>query len=148
MKINARAGETLDNVSYNIVINAYCKQGLMREASSIFSEMPRSGINPCMITYNTIVAGYANLTLFRDAMDIIDYMKKLECRPNEQTYKSIVNGYCKLGRFQEATDFVYDIRRNDHIFAQELVYKLAACIQERQKSDSSKSVSSSLFERL
>eukprot|EP01018_Ginkgo_biloba_P008777 Gb_31004 [translate_table: standard] len=117
-----RDGETLDNAPYSIVINVYCKQGLMRKDSRIFSEMLRSSINPCMITYYTIIAGYANLILFQDVVDIIDYMKKHGRRHNEHIYNAIVDGYCKLGRFQEATDSVYDIRRNDHIFSQESVY--------------------------
>jgi pentatricopeptide repeat domain-containing protein 1 len=126
-------GKKPDIVSYNIVINAYCKQGLMQGASRIFSEMMDSGIHPSIVTYNTFVAGYSNLAMFEEAMNVFNYMKKHGYMPNEHTYNAIVDSYCKLGRFQAASDFVNKIRQTDNTFDHEKLYRLSQRITEHKK---------------
>ena len=60
-----------DIISYDTVIYAYCRNGRMREASRIFSEMKDSGIVPDVVTYNTFVASYVADSMFPDAIDVV-----------------------------------------------------------------------------
>ncbi|KAK7381545.1 hypothetical protein VNO80_00090 [Phaseolus coccineus] len=109
-----------DRISYNTVIYAYCRNGRMKDALRIFSEMKDSALLPDVVTFNTFIATYAADSLFAEAIDVVRYMIKQGCKPDQNTYNSIVDWYCKLNRRDEANSFVKSLRDLDpHVSKEE-----------------------------
>ena len=125
----------LDIVSYNIMINAYYKKGLMQGSSRIFLEMMELGISHSIVTYKIFVVDSSNLAMFEEAMNVINYKKKHGYMPNENTYNDIIDSYCKLGRFQATSDFSNKIRQTGNSFDNEKLYRLLQHITQHQKID-------------
>ncbi|KOM49089.1 hypothetical protein LR48_Vigan07g279300 [Vigna angularis] len=96
------------------------RNGRMKEASRIFSEMKDSTLIPDVVTYNTFIATYAGDSMFAEAIDVVRYMIKQGCKPDQNTYNSIVDWYCKLNRRDEANSFVKSLRNLDpHVSKEE-----------------------------
>jgi pentatricopeptide repeat protein len=108
-----KKGMKPDKFSYNTVIYAYCRNGRMKEAVRILSQMKDSALVPNVVTYNTFVATYAADSLFVEAIDVIRYMIKQGCKPDQYTYNSIVDWYCKHNRQEEANSFVKNLGNID-----------------------------------
>lgn len=49
------------STSYNALLNACAKMGMMTAAEEVFSDMHEHGPPPDIITYNTMLAGYAQV---------------------------------------------------------------------------------------
>ena len=46
-----------DIVTYNTLINAYCREGLLDEVFEVMNSMPGKGLKPGLVTYNAIING-------------------------------------------------------------------------------------------
>jgi pentatricopeptide repeat domain-containing protein 1 len=121
-----------DVVSYNTVINGFCKQGLIKEAQRVLSEMIEDGVAPCVVTYHTLVGGYASREMFSEANEVVSYMIQRKLRPMELTYKRVVDSYCRAKRYEEARDFLAVIAETDPNPDQKLMSTLAARIESAQ----------------
>ena len=120
-----------DIISYDTVIYAYCRNGRMREASRIFSEMKDSGIVPDVVTYNTFVASYVADSMFPDAIDVVRFMINHRCKPNQNTYDSIVDSYCKHNRHDEASMFVNNLLKLDPHVSKAEEFRLSERIRNK-----------------
>ncbi|XP_072093516.1 pentatricopeptide repeat-containing protein At2g18520, mitochondrial-like isoform X2 [Arachis hypogaea] len=48
---------SVNAVGYNAIVDSLCKDGLLSEALSLFSEMTTKGLQPDTITYNHLIQG-------------------------------------------------------------------------------------------
>ncbi|KAL0463319.1 UNVERIFIED_CONTAM: hypothetical protein Slati_0219500 [Sesamum latifolium] len=53
-----RDGHVPSVVTYNVLMNGYCKQGQMKNANMLLNAMLNIGVVPDDITYNILLEGY------------------------------------------------------------------------------------------
>nr|XP_048328753.1 putative pentatricopeptide repeat-containing protein At4g17915 isoform X2 [Ziziphus jujuba var. spinosa] len=91
-----RLGILPDVVTYNTLIDAYCRFVGLDAAYSILYRMKEAGISPDVITYNSLMAGATRKRLLKQSLDLFDYMLR------EATFNIMINGLCKNGYVDNA----------------------------------------------
>ncbi|KAK6946628.1 Pentatricopeptide repeat [Dillenia turbinata] len=56
-----------DVVSYNIILNVFCREGKVKEATELFEDMPRRGCVPDVVSYRILFDGLSNHMQFEEA---------------------------------------------------------------------------------
>ncbi|KAH1033261.1 hypothetical protein J1N35_045435 [Gossypium stocksii] len=72
-------------VTYNTVINAFCKQGLLKEGLVVFSGMLKKGIEPNVYTYQILLDAFYGQRMFCKAEAMISTMKQQRIKFNVVT---------------------------------------------------------------
>ncbi|GJV78846.1 putative pentatricopeptide repeat-containing protein [Tanacetum coccineum] len=93
-------------VTYNLLIDAYCKDNDIDQAVGFFSMMPEKKRNPNVITYSTLIDGLCNTGRSDEALLIWNQMV---CSPNRIAYMVLVNGLCKCGKPDVALTYVKEL---------------------------------------
>ncbi|GFZ08409.1 pentatricopeptide repeat (PPR) superfamily protein [Actinidia rufa] len=96
-----------------ILLNSFCKEGLVREASEYFDRKKR--IDPSWIpsthVYNILLHGWCCSRQLEHVERLWDEMKKNSVKPSVLTYGTLVKGYCRMGRVEVAIELVGEMRR-------------------------------------
>ena len=48
----------LDVHTYSILVDTFCKEGMLKESNEVFDVMIQRGIEPNIVTYNSLIDGY------------------------------------------------------------------------------------------
>ncbi|KAM7507456.1 hypothetical protein LguiA_017909 [Lonicera macranthoides] len=86
----------LNTVTYNTLIDGYCKKGQLDGAKKCFDEMPDT------VMYNTMIDGYCGKGKLEKVKKCSDEIVSQNCEPDTVTYNTLVCGYCKIGELYEA----------------------------------------------
>jgi len=78
-------------VTYNTIIDAFCKEGAMDKASMLFDEMTDSGIHPNVVTCNTIIHGYSVQSRWKECIRIFKEMVDKGLSPDTVTFTTPMN---------------------------------------------------------
>ncbi|GLJ29343.1 hypothetical protein SUGI_0578720 [Cryptomeria japonica] len=89
-------------VTYNILINGWCRIRRLEEAQKLFDQMVTLSIPPSVVTYSTLIDGYCKTGRIEDALKLLETMKGKGSNPNVITYNSIVDALAEAGRPQDA----------------------------------------------
>ncbi|KAH1047008.1 hypothetical protein J1N35_037792 [Gossypium stocksii] len=60
-----------DVVTYSILVDAYCKEGMVSEANDVVGTMIKQGIEPDVVTYNILVDVHCREGMVSEAEDIV-----------------------------------------------------------------------------
>ncbi|CAI9286828.1 unnamed protein product [Lactuca saligna] len=82
-------------VTYNTLIDAYCKSRKLDDAFKLFKTMTNKDLEPNLISYNVILNGLAREWRMNETDEVLEEMKHKRIIPDEVTYNTLVNGYCK-----------------------------------------------------
>ncbi|KAK7388265.1 hypothetical protein VNO78_23076 [Psophocarpus tetragonolobus] len=96
-------------VSYTTVISGYCGLSKMKEASSLFDEMVRSGIKPNVFTFSALVDGFVKAGDMASALGMHKKMLFHGCPPNIVTLTSLIDGYCRVGWVNHGWDLWHEM---------------------------------------
>lgn len=80
-------------VLLNILINGYCRFGMISNARQMFDEMNFRSV----ISWNGMMSRYTELGLFKEAVDVFYMMQKDGVRPNYVTLISVLPAISRLG---------------------------------------------------
>lgn len=94
-----------DIISWNSVIAASARNGLLVQAFGFLQQMP----NPDTISYNELINGLAHFGDIEDAFHIMSTMPS----PNSSSWNSIITGYVNRDRAQEALNFFCRMHSKD-----------------------------------
>lgn len=97
-----KLGVTLDVVSFNTVIKAYCKMGNLDSAVLVLDEMQSKGVEPDLITFNTLLNVFYGNGKFADGERIWGLMESKNVVPNTRSYNSRLRGLVLNSRVKEA----------------------------------------------
>ncbi|MFQ6643297.1 hypothetical protein Gotur_018594, partial [Gossypium turneri] len=119
-------------LSYNIMINGYCKAKRLDKAMELFHEISQTGLIPDTVTYSTLMQAMRNSGV---ELNIVSYSilidglcktghikvaKELFCelsinglKPNVYAYAIMINGFCKEGLPDEAYQLFRSMEDND-----------------------------------
>ncbi|XP_028095295.1 pentatricopeptide repeat-containing protein At1g12775, mitochondrial-like isoform X2 [Camellia sinensis] len=88
-------------LTFNTLINAFCKEGMAKEAENVLEFMVQRGVGPVVVTYNTLTDGYCLLGHMDRAIEVFHSMVDKGIEPNILCYNILINGYCKNIKIEE-----------------------------------------------
>ncbi|KAF5944667.1 hypothetical protein HYC85_018744 [Camellia sinensis] len=130
-------------LTFNLVIKAMCRLGLIDRAIEVFREMPVWNCAPDVFTYCTLMDGLCKENRIDEAVLLLDEMQtegcfpgKLDkaislldsmvlykCVPNDVTYGTIINGLVKQGRAVDGGRAMISMEERGH-HANEYVFSI------------------------
>ncbi|KAL1209995.1 Large ribosomal subunit protein [Cardamine amara subsp. amara] len=99
-------GVSPDVVTYNTMINGFCRFKKMDEADKVFVEMKGNNIEPSVVSYTTMIKGYLAVDRVDDGLRIFEEMRCLGIEPNATTYSTLLPGLCDAGKMVEAKNML------------------------------------------
>ncbi|KAG6415007.1 hypothetical protein SASPL_122406 [Salvia splendens] len=100
-----------DKVTYDTMMQSYCRVGKVEDAYSLLDVMSR---RPDCISYNILICGYSKRGDMKDVMRIRDEMLSLGLDLNWLTFNAILEGLCEHGE---------GAGNHAEVFLKEMVYK-------------------------
>ncbi|URE05322.1 PPR repeat [Musa troglodytarum] len=91
-----------DVYTYTILIDSFCKAGLIEQAWRWFKEMQRDGCLPNVVTYTALIHAYLKAKQLSKANELFKSMNSMGCVPNVVTYTALIDGLCKAREIEEA----------------------------------------------
>uniref|UniRef100_A0A7N0VIH7 Pentatricopeptide repeat-containing protein n=1 Tax=Kalanchoe fedtschenkoi TaxID=63787 RepID=A0A7N0VIH7_KALFE len=91
-----------DIVSYNSLIDVYCKDKRLDKAYSVYSKMLEEDVSPDVITYTSIIGGLGLVGQPDKAVRILKEMHEYGCYPDVAAYNATIRNFCIAKRFGEA----------------------------------------------
>nr|GFA34077.1 hypothetical protein [Tanacetum cinerariifolium] len=101
-----------DEVSYNVVIKAFCEMDATDSALLVIDEMERNGCQCSLYTYNTILDGLYGNGKISDADKLWEVMENKNIQPDVRTYNAKVRGLIVDKRINEAIGLLDVMRSN------------------------------------
>ena len=97
-------GFSLNMVTYNTLIDEYCKMGRvgkMYKVESILKDMVANQVCSNEVTYNILIDGFCKDENVSTARKVFEEMQRQCLRANMITYNSLINGLCWDGKLDE-----------------------------------------------
>ncbi|KAK4795276.1 hypothetical protein SAY86_013270 [Trapa natans] len=91
-----------DIVSYNSLIDVYCKSRDMDRVYKILKKMKEEDIIPDVITYTSMIGGLGLMGQPDKARDILKEMKEYGVYPDAPAYNAVIRNYCIAKRLGDA----------------------------------------------
>ncbi|RWW04812.1 hypothetical protein GW17_00031941 [Ensete ventricosum] len=91
-----------DLVSYNCMVDVYCKNREMEKAYKIVDKMRKEGIYPDVITYTSLIGGLGLIGQPDKAKDVLKEMRECGCHPDAAAYNAAIRNFCIARRFGNA----------------------------------------------
>ncbi|XP_031482628.1 pentatricopeptide repeat-containing protein At3g18110, chloroplastic [Nymphaea colorata] len=120
-----------DLVSFNTLINARAKSGMMPSGSALelLSDVRRSGLQPDTITYNTLISACSLGSNLEDAIKVYREMEAKGCQPDLWTYNAMISVYGRAGMAKQAELLFHELGRRgfypDAVTFNSLLYAFA-----------------------
>ncbi|XP_043708152.1 putative pentatricopeptide repeat-containing protein At1g02420 [Telopea speciosissima] len=91
-----------DIVSYNCLVDVYCKGRELDKAYKVFDKMRDEGISPDVFTYTSIIGGLGLNGQPDKARDVLKEMKEYGCYPDVAAYNAVIRNFCIAKRLGDA----------------------------------------------
>ncbi|CAL1385059.1 unnamed protein product [Linum trigynum] len=102
-----------DVVSYNCLIDVYCKGREMKKAYDMIEKMRNEDISPDVITYTSIIGGLGLIGQPDKARDVLKEMREYGCYPDVAAYNAVVRNYCIAKRLGDAYDLLDEMEAKE-----------------------------------
>ncbi|XVE73491.1 hypothetical protein DITRI_Ditri11bG0122100 [Diplodiscus trichospermus] len=100
-----------DVVSYNCLVDVYCKGRQMDKVYRVVEKMRDEELWPDVITYTSIIGGLGLIGQPDKARDILKEMKEHGCYPDVAAYNAAIRNYCIAKRLGDAYGLVDEMVR-------------------------------------
>lgn len=91
-----------DIVSYNCLVDVYCKGREMEKADRVVKEMRERDIDPDAITYTILIGGLGLVGQPDKAKEILKEMVEYGCYPDAAAYNAAIRNFCIARRIKDA----------------------------------------------
>lgn len=91
-----------DLVSYNCLVDVYCKSREVEKAFKIVEKMRQEEMYPDVFTYTSIIGGLGLIGQPDKARDILKEMKEHGCYPDAAAYNAAIRNFCIAKRLVDA----------------------------------------------
>lgn len=98
-----------DVVSYNSLIDVYCKGREMEKAYKVLEKMREEDISSDVITYTSIIGGLGLIGQPDKARDVLKEMKEYGCHPDVAAYNAAIRNYCIAKRLGDASSLMEEM---------------------------------------
>nr|DAD40434.1 TPA_asm: hypothetical protein HUJ06_014757 [Nelumbo nucifera] len=90
--------------SFNSLMEACCKEDLLRPAKRLWDEMFASGCHGNLKTYNTLIRKFSETGEVEDAQRLFHHMLEKGVAPDIITYTSLLEGLCREAKIEAACE--------------------------------------------
>ncbi|KAL4190140.1 hypothetical protein AMTRI_Chr08g168910 [Amborella trichopoda] len=101
-RMEEREGLDLDLVTYNTLIDGYCKRDKLGDALYLYKIMYRRGVAPNLVSYTILITGLCKEHRVRKAHQLFHRMVHRGIAPDKFIYNSLICGYCKEGEMKKS----------------------------------------------
>lgn len=84
-----------DIMTYNILINGYCKAGNIDRALKLFEHLKLRGLSPDSVTYGTLIDGLYRVGREEDALKFFKQLLENGIEPSCSVYKALMTWLCR-----------------------------------------------------
>ncbi|CAA6659700.1 unnamed protein product [Spirodela intermedia] len=98
---------------YNSLMEACCREDLIRPAKKLWDEMFACGCCGDLRTYNTLIGKFSEIDDADEALRLFRHMEEKGVIPDETTYKSLIRVLCRVSRTDEAREIFEKSRVQD-----------------------------------
>ncbi|CAK9175464.1 unnamed protein product [Ilex paraguariensis] len=91
-----------DIVSYNCLIDVYCKGREVDKAYKVVEKMKEEEISPDVISYTSIIVGLGLVGQPDKAREVLKEMKEYGCYPDVAAYNAAIRNFCIAKRLGDA----------------------------------------------
>lgn len=105
-EITKEKGLKPDVVTYNSLIDVYCKDREIGKAYKLIDQMREEDVTPDVITYTTIIGGLGLIGQPDKARQVLKEMKEYGCYPDVPAYNAAIRNYCIARRLGDADKLV------------------------------------------
>ncbi|XP_074557935.1 uncharacterized protein LOC141813844 [Curcuma longa] len=116
---SARAVEFLDEmesegfdpdiVTYNTLMDGYCRKGMLNDAFHLYRVMQPRGVEPDLISYTILTNGLCGEGDVVKARQLFDEMLHRGICPDAYSYNVLLNGYCNGGKLKKSRLLVQEM---------------------------------------
>ncbi|CAN1138333.1 Pentatricopeptide repeat-containing protein At3g02650, mitochondrial [Linum perenne] len=99
------------NAIFNLLINAYSKDGNMGGAMGMMKLMKKRGLKPDVYTYTVAMSGFVSGGSMEEARRLLKEAKKMHTKLCPVTYHTLIRGYCKLEQYDEALSLLAEMEQ-------------------------------------
>ncbi|TKY52431.1 putative pentatricopeptide repeat-containing protein [Spatholobus suberectus] len=102
-------GVTPDVVTYNSLVDVYCKGREIGKAYKVLDEMRDRDFSPDVITYTCIIGGLGLIGQPDKARGVLKEMKECGCYPDVAAYNAAIRNFCIAKRLGDAYGLVEEM---------------------------------------
>ncbi|KAL6135936.1 hypothetical protein ACLB2K_068161 [Fragaria x ananassa] len=102
-----KKGISADLTTYNSLIEACCREDLLRPAKRLWDEMFANGCRGNLRTYNILIQKFSEVGPVDEALRLFQHMLGREVTPDATTYTILLEGLCQETKLQSALE-VFD----------------------------------------
>ncbi|KAF3560522.1 hypothetical protein DY000_02012306 [Brassica cretica] len=104
-----RMGVYPNTVTYNSIIDGFCKQDRLDDAEHLFYLMSTKGCSPDVITFSTLIDGSCRAKRVDDRIKLLREMSRRGLVANAVTYNTLIHGFCQVGDLNAAQDLLHEM---------------------------------------
>ncbi|KAJ1295406.1 hypothetical protein BS78_01G221300 [Paspalum vaginatum] len=121
---------------YNSLMEALCRNDLLRPAKKLWDEMFTSGCSPNLQTYNILITKFTEMGESEEVQQLFDHMFQKGVAPDCATYTSFITMLCQENKHEQALEIFKKSLTQDAALASSVlsVFILALCKQGNFKT--------------
>ncbi|KAL5699054.1 hypothetical protein ACHQM5_030008 [Ranunculus cassubicifolius] len=100
-----------DIVSYNCLVDVYCKGREVDKALKVMEKMRDEEITPDVYTYTSIIGGLGLVGQPDKARDVLTEMREYGCIPDAAAYNAVIRNFCIAKRLGDAYNMMDEMSR-------------------------------------
>ncbi|RAL45948.1 hypothetical protein DM860_006102 [Cuscuta australis] len=100
-----------DVVSYNCLVDVYCKGREVGKAFEVVTEMRERDIDPDVITYTSLIGGLGLVGQPDKAKKVLTEMREYGCYPDVAAYNAAIRNFCIANRIGDAFKLVDEMAK-------------------------------------
>ncbi|KAI3695555.1 hypothetical protein L1987_78552 [Smallanthus sonchifolius] len=113
-KIVAGVKVVVPNVhTYNIIMHAFYKDGLVENLEQVWSDMIVSNCVPSEYSYSVLMAAYCDNGRMEDAVRVWEEMRNNGLEYHILAYNTMIGGFCEAGNIRKAEEFFKEMGLSD-----------------------------------
>jgi len=128
-----------NTITYNTMLNALARCGMMCEVPMLLKDMQMSEppVHPDIVTYSTLVKGYCMAGELDKSLELFEDMKRSgDVKPDEVLFNGLLDGCCKQQKLEKALSLLQEMREsgvNPSNYTLSIICKLlgrARCLEQ------------------
>ncbi|XP_019090468.1 PREDICTED: pentatricopeptide repeat-containing protein At5g18475-like [Camelina sativa] len=106
----SKEGFSPDPVTFNVIINGFCRSGEVERAKMILDFMKKNGCNPNVYNYSALMNGYSREGKVQEAKRIFREVKQNGLKLDTVGYTTFMNCLCRNGQIDEALKLLGEMK--------------------------------------
>lgn len=106
----SKEGISPDPVTFNVMINGFCRAGEVERAKMIIDFMKKNGCSPNVYNYSALMNGFCKEGTTLEAKQIFDEVKETGLKLDTVGYTTLMNCFCRNGQIDEAMELLGEMK--------------------------------------